>query len=503
MSTATTHDVIVIGSGFAGLGAAIRLREAGVEDLVILERSDSVGGTWRDNRYPGAACDIPAHLYSFSFAPRTDWSTVYPQQPEIRAYLEDLADDRDLRRHLAFGATVASATFDEETATWTVTAEDGRTWCAPAVVMAVGPLSDPKVPDVAGRDRFGGAQFHSNRWDHDVDLDGERVVVVGTGASAIQFVPHVVERAAEVTIVQRSAPWVMPRADRSYTRVEKAALARIPGLRRLYRTLVYWQKELRFVGFREGNVGMKLMERLAAWHMRRSIDDPDLRQKLTPDHAMGCKRILIHNGYYPAVARDHVTVTTEGVTELTEDAVVLADGRAVPADVVIWATGFAVEEPLGAMEVTGLGGRSLVEDWDPHPFAYRGTTVPGYPNLLMLLGPNTGLGHNSMIHVMESQFPYIVEAVTAILGDDVAYVDVRADLAASYQDQLRDRHGGLVWASGCNSWYLGEDGHNFTLWPGFTFAFRRLLRRFDLDAYHVVRPGDLPVRRREEAPASA
>lgn len=480
-----TSDVVIVGSGFSGLGAAIQLARAGIDDVVILERGDRLGGTWRDNHYPGAACDIPAHLYSFSFAPKADWTTHYPRQPEIQAYLEQLAADHDLGRRVVLDTPVASMAYDDDTATWTVTATDGRAWRARTVVNATGALSDPAYPDVPGRERFAGAQFHSADWDHDVDLDGVRVGVVGTGASSIQFVPHLAERAAHLTVFQRSAAWVIPRIDRRYTRLERWAFRHVPGLRALYRTLIYWQKELRFLGFRKGSVGMRLMERLARWHLRRSVADPAKRAVLTPDYEMGCKRILISDDYYRAMGRDDVTVETAGIAEVVPDGVVLRDGRRVALDVLVWGTGFAVADPLGGMEVTGRGGRSLREVWDPHPFAYLGTTVPGFPNLFLMTGPNTGLGHNSMVHVMESQYPYVVAAIRRVATGEVAALEPRADVTEAYQRELVERHAGLVWASGCRSWYLGEDGHNFTLWPGFTFELRRRLRNLRLDDLRV------------------
>lgn len=491
-----THQVVIIGSGFAGLGAAIKLREAGVRDVVILERGEHIGGTWRDNHYPGAACDIPAHLYSFSFAPKADWSTHYPRQPEIRAYLEQLTDDHGLRELIRFGTTVTSAVFDEDAAIWTVSDSSGRSWQASAVINASGWLSDPSYPPITGRERFGGAQFHSVDWDHDVELAGKRVGVVGTGASAVQFVPHLADRAAELTVFQRSAPWIMPRADRHYSRLEKWLFRNVPGLRALYRALIYWQKELRFVGFRKDSLGMRLAAIIARWNLRRHVDDPEKRAKLTPDYEMGCKRILIHNDFYRAVAHDHVAIETTAIEAITPDGVRLSDGREVGLDVLVWGTGFAVREPLSELEIIGLGGRSLADEWAPHPYAHRGTTVPGFPNLFLMTGPNTGLGHNSMVHIMESQYPYIVAAIRHVLEGGVAYLHPRRDATEAQQRELELRHSSLVWSSGCQSWYLTEDGYNASLWPGFTFEYRRRMADLDLAEFHVAA-------RSSEEPATA
>ncbi len=488
------HDVVIVGSGFAGIGAAIVLAEAGVRDVVVLERSGSLGGTWRDNHYPGAACDIPAHLYSFSFAPKADWTSHYPRQAEIQAYLEDLAADHDVTGRIRFQTTVTSVVWDEPNRTWTVTSDDGRRRRARAVILANGALSNPRFPDLPGRDTFAGPQFHSATWDHDVDLAGARVGVVGTGASAVQFLPHVVDRASAVTVFQRTPPWILPHADRTYSRLERWALRHVPGLRSLFRAAIYWQKELRFVGFRRGSLGMRLMRRVARWHLHRHIHDAAKRRALTPDYDMGCKRILLHNDVYPALARDHVTIETEPVAEVSPRGVRLDDDRDAELDVLIWATGFAVDDPLHGMDVVGREGRRLADAWTPHPYAYLGTTVPGFPNLFLMTGPNTGLGHNSMVHIMESQLPFVVDAVSALVHGDVVSIDTRPEVSEAFQDELAERHRDLVWASGCRSWYVDEDGHNATLWPGGTVAFRRRLRGLGLDDFEVERRGDAPSR---------
>jgi cation diffusion facilitator CzcD-associated flavoprotein CzcO len=483
-----TRSVVIIGSGFGGIGAAITLLAAGVRDVVLLERAGAVGGTWRDNTYPDAACDIPAHLYSFSFAPKPDWSTVYPQQPEIRAYLEQVVDDFGLRPRIRFHAEVTEARFDEDAARWTVTTTDGRTFVGDALVAAPGPLSNPTVPPFEGRDDFVGPQFHSARWRHDLDVTGLRVGVVGTGASSIQFVPWLADHASSVTVFQRSAPWVIPRLDRTFTRGEKAAFRHVPGLRALYRWLVYWQKEIRFVGFPTGSPGMKAMEAYSRWHMQRAVTDPALRAKLRPDYAMGCKRILISNDYYPALARDHVDVVTDPIDRVTPSGILLRDGTEHELDALVWATGFAVAEPLGRMRLVGRDDQELSETWRKRPRAHLGTTVPGFPNFFMVLGPNTGLAHNSMIYIMESQFAYIADAVTRLAAPDVAAFEVRDDTLNRFEEEMTERSEGLVWTSGCHSWYVGDDGTNFALWPGFTFEYRKRTSTFDEDAYHAFAP---------------
>lgn len=478
--------VLIIGTGFGGLGTAVRLRQEGVEEITLLERAGAVGGTWRDNTYPGAACDIPAHLYSFSFALKSDWSTVYPQQEEIRGYLEDLTDKHGLREHIRFGAEVVRADFDRSRSVWCVATADGRSFEAEVLVAAPGPLSDPRIPDLPGRDGFRGTQFHSARWDHDVDLDGRRVGVIGTGASSIQFVPHLADRAGWITVFQRSAPWIIPRLDREYSGAAKTALRVVPGLKHLYRALIYAQKEMRFAGFGTDSRTMRVAQTYALWNMRRDVDDPELREKLTPDYSMGCKRVLISSDYYPALTREHVEVVTAPIDRVTPTGIALADGREVPLDVLIWGTGFDVRNPMGSVEVRGLGGRRLAEAWEPHPVAYHGTTVPGFPNLFLVLGPNTGLGHNSMIYMMESQYDHILGAIRRLSEPDVAYIDVTAAALERFVDEVNRRNDGLVWSSGCSSWYL-DDGYNFALWPGWTFEYRRRTRELEAADYRVVR----------------
>ncbi len=499
--TAGQPRVLIAGSGFAGLGAAIKLREAGYGDITILERGDSVGGTWRDNTYPGAACDIPAHLYSFSFHTKPDWSTAYPKQSEIRDYLEEVADEFALRDLVVFGAEIVDARFDEHDATWTVRTRDGRAFVGDVLLAAGGPLSDPAYPSLPGMDSFAGQAFHSSRWDHNVDLRGRRVGVMGTGASSIQIVPNIADQTDQLCVFQRTAPWVIPQWNRHYSRLEKWLFEHVPGVRWLFRKLVYWQKELRFAGFKRNSPGMRLMERYALWHMERQIDDPVLRQKVTPSFRMGCKRILLSNDWYPTLARPDVEVVTDSVAEVTPTGVRTASGRDVDLDVLIYATGFTVGDPLGDLAVTGIDGHTIADAWKDGISAYLGTTVPGFPNLFILLGPNTGLGHNSMIFMMESQYNYLVDAMGLLARPGVAALDVRQEAHDRFVAEMRERTRETVWASGCNSWYLAEDGTNFTLWPSWTFEYWWRTRELDRDAYRIIREADLPARRHVAASA--
>ncbi len=485
--------ILIIGSGFGGLGAALRLRADGHDDITILERASTVGGTWRDNTYPGAACDIPSHLYSLEVAANPDWSRAYPRQPEIQAYLERLTDERDLRRLIRFDREVTSAVFDEATTTWTVTTSDGEVHEADVLISAIGALKDPAFPDIAGRETFAGPQMHSSRWDHTVELTGKRVGVVGTGASAIQFVPEIASDAAEVHLFQRTPPWIIPRRDRPYLAVEKWLFRRFPRWQRLYRALMYWRKESRFGGFTRDNPFIRVMQLWSRLNMARSIRDPQLRRALTPDYQMGCKRILISNDYYPALARPNVAVHTGGVDRITPTGVVTGEGEEVDVDVLIYGTGFTVHDPLGDMDVRGRGGRVLGAWWGERPSAYLGITVPGFPNLYLIGGPNTGTGHQSVIHMAESAFEYVADAIRLLQSSDTRAFDLREDVHDRFVAEMDERSAGMVWTSGCASWYLANGGVNYTLWPAPTYEYRRRTRRFDVAAYTELAPMASPA----------
>lgn len=485
--------IAIIGAGFAGIGMAVKLLDAGREDFVILERDADVGGTWLANTYPGVKCDIPAHLYSFSFEPRADWTTAYPAQAEIQDYFHDVVDKYGLHRFLRLNTAVVEAAYDEGEARWRLRTADGDEYVADVVIGGLGPLRDPAYPSIEGRDDFAGPTMHTARWDDDVELAGRRAGVIGTGSSGIQVVPPVAKVAGHLTVFQRSAPWVIPLVDRTYSRLEKAILRYVPGARWLFRALTFLFKEIRFLGFLEGSPFMRLMERYSMRHMRRHIDDPETQRQLEPDYRMGCKRILLSNSYYPTLARDHVELVTDPIERILADGIVTASGRHVPLDVLIYATGFEVSNMLGDLTVTGRGGRDLETVWHDRPAAYLGTTVPGFPNLFLMLGPNTGLGHNSMVFVMEAQYRYVLGALDVLDRPGVAAVDVRHDALEVFTAEMRERTKKTVWASGCRSWYLSEDGYNFTLWPGFTVEYWWRTRRFDPERYHVLREADLPT----------
>lgn len=465
--------VAIVGTGFSGLGMAIKLKEAGIDDFVLLERGANVGGTWRDNHYPGAACDVPSHLYSFSFEPKTDWSRAFAPQPEIRAYLEHCADKYDIRRHIIFNTTVTEARFDELDGRWHGRASNGDTLTAKYVVAGIGALSNPAIPRLKGIENFEGAAFHSAQWRHDVDLRGKNVVVIGTGASAIQFVPQIQPKVGRLTLLQRTAPWVLPKPDRRIGGLEQMAYRRLPLLRELYRSFLYFRFESQAVAFSVNPKLMTLAKQMGLHNIRKHIKDEKLRAAVTPDYLPGCKRILISNDYYPALAQPNVEVMNTGVREVRAHSVITSDGREVPCDAIIYGTGFTVHDYLGGIRITNRHGVDVGTSWKDGAEAYLGTVVAGCPNLFMLMGPNTGLGHNSMVYMIESQVRYAVGAIHFAQKKELAYIDVRKSVQDRYNSGIQARLHKAVWETGgCNSWYLNESGKNSTLWPGFTFEFR-------------------------------
>lgn len=478
-------QVLIIGSGFAGLGMAIKLREAGFEDFQILERGSDVGGTWRDNHYPGCACDVQSHLYSFSFEPNPDWTRMFARQPEIRAYLEKCADKYDLRRHIVFGANVQTARYDDASASWTVTTADGRSFKAQVLVSGMGGLSNPAMPNVKGLEKFKGKAFHSAHWDHSYDLAGKKVAVIGTGASAIQFVPQLQKAAGRVDLYQRTAPWIMPKPDREIGQIERVLYRRFPALQNAYRTAIYWALESRVLGFAVNPKLMTLVQGIARSHIKKQIADPALRAKVTPDYTIGCKRILISNDYYPALAQDNVEVITDSIAEVRANSIVDTNGVERKVDAIIYGTGFKAQDPMPRGTVFGRGGVDLLDAWKDGPEAYLGLSVAGFPNFFMLVGPNTGLGHNSMVFMIESQVAYVMDALKTMKARQLRAVDVKPDAQVSFNKGIQGKLTKTVWTSGCKSWYVDANGKNTTLWPGFTFVYRGKTRRFKADQYQL------------------
>ncbi|MER6808574.1 NAD(P)/FAD-dependent oxidoreductase [Spirillospora sp. NPDC000708] len=471
------HSVVIIGSGFGGIGMAIRLREAGVHDVVILERADGLGGTWRDNTYPGAACDVPSHLYSFSFERKTDWTRRFPPQPEILDYLWHCARKYGLVGRIRFGTEVTEARFDEDAALWRVSTTTGEL-DARVLVSACGQLNRPALPPIEGRDSFASASFHSSRWDHGTDLRGKRVAVVGTGASAIQIVPEIATEAAELRLFQRSAPYVIEKPDRPYRAWEKAVLRTVPGAYALSRARIYAMFESRALGFVKYPKLMGLMEKGFRKHLEEQVADPALRDRLVPGYRMGCKRILLSDTYYPALNRPNVRLVTDPIERVTPSGVATA-GEHHDVDVIVYATGFRSTDFLSPMKIVGRDGRELNEAWRDGAQAHLGITVSGFPNLFLLYGPYTNLGHNSIIYMLESQFRYVLGCVEALRRHGLDWIDVKPDVQDAFTREMRERMRTTVWEAGCQSWYMTEDGRVVNNWPGFTFAYRNATRRPD------------------------
>jgi cation diffusion facilitator CzcD-associated flavoprotein CzcO len=463
----------------------IRLKTAGQNAFVIMERADEPGGTWRDNIYPGCACDIPSLVYSFSFDQNPNWSRHYPTQPEILAYLKQCIDKFNLRSHICYNSEVTKLQFEESTGCWQVQTEDGRFVTARHVVSAIGPLNRPHIPDIPGLETFQGNAFHSSQWDADFDPEGKRIVTIGTGASAIQFIPQIAPSAAQVTIFQRSPPWILPRGDHAISERHRRWFNKIPGLQNLWRGRLYWLLELGVLGFLGNERVKQAATDIARRHMARQIADPVLRQMVTPNYEFGCKRVLVSDDYYPALQQENVELVTAGIREVRSHTIVDNDGVERPLDALIFGTGFIASEILIDMEIVGRNGRELISEWqESGPEAYYGFSVSGYPNLFFLLGPNTGLGHNSVLLMMESQYNYILDYFHLLKKKRVPFLDIKPEVQSQHNQEIQTKLATTVWqAGGCKSWYQTAAGKNTTLWPGSTVSYRLKTRRAHVSAY--------------------
>ena len=480
------YGTLIIGTGFAGIGMAVALQRSGRNDFVLLERAGDVGGVWRDNSYPGAACDVPSHLYSFSFAPRPDWSRVFATQAEILAYLRDCADRFKLRPHMRFHAEVSAARWDEAEACWEVTLRDGERLRARVLVAGMGQLSRPALPRITGLADFQGPQFHSAHWDHSCDLKGLRVAVIGTGASAIQFVPAIAPDVAQLTVFQRSAAYLLPRADRPYAAWEKAAFRYVPGAMKLHRAWVYLAYESRALAFTRFGGLMKLaVGRPFQRMLKQQVADPALRERLTPDYPIGCKRILLSSEYLRTMAKPNVRLVTTGIRRITPHGVETEDGQHHATDALILGTGFAATDFLAPLQVQGRGGVDLKQVWAQGAKAYLGMTVPGFPNFFMLYGPNTNLGHNSIVYMLESQIAHVMRCLAHLDAQQAETIEVDPTRHDRHNTHIQRRLKDTVW-HGCTSWYVDANGHNSTNWPGFTWTYRWLTRHSGLDAYRCA-----------------
>ncbi|MBO3744937.1 NAD(P)/FAD-dependent oxidoreductase [Streptosporangiaceae bacterium NEAU-GS5] len=462
---------------------AIKLKEAGFHDFVILEKADELGGTWRDNTYPGCACDVPSHMYSFSYELNPGWSRMFSPREEIWDYMRSVVDKHGLAPHFRFGTKVTGLEYEDATHRWRVSLGDGSTFMTNAVVSGIGALHIPKFPDIPGR--FAGPSFHSAEWDHTIDLTGKRVAVIGTGASAIQFVPEIASKVDKLYVFQRSAPWIQPKPDFAIPDRMKRIL-RLPGAARALRGSLYWLLETRALGFAVDPRLMKVHQRLAERHLEHQVPDPGLRTRLTPDYTIGCKRILISNDYYPTLTRDNVELITDGIDHLTAQGVVTG-GREIDVDVIIYGTGFKVVDALSDQRIIGRDGLKIQEAWQDGVEAYFGVTTTGFPNLFFLLGPNTGLGHNSVVFMIESQVRYVMECLRLLSRTKARAMDVRPEAQRAYNDRLQERLTRLVWSEGgCTSWYLDDHGRNRATWPGFTFEYWAKTRRPTPSSYTLL-----------------
>lgn len=483
-------SVLIVGAGFAGLGMAIRLKQAGVEDFVILERANEVGGTWRDNTYPGAACDIPSNLYSYSFAPNPHWSRSFSGSAEILEYIHHLVTSFGLKKHIRFNQNVTALEFDENSGLWTASVEGGRTVRARTAVMAQGPLSNASLPNIDGIDSFRGHRIHSARWDHDYDFTGKRVAVIGTGASGIQIIPELAGQAHSLKVFQRTPAWVIPRPDFKTPRWNQKLFEKMPASQKAVRKALYWTHETMALAVIWNSPLTRVAERLAMSHLRNQVKDDWMRRQLTPDFRIGCKRVLVSNDYYPALQRDNTQLITWPIARIAPNGIRTSDGVEHQLDCIVFATGFDVPKSGTPFPVRGLGGRELGEEWSGGARAYKSINVAGYPNLFFTFGPNSGPGHNSALVYMESQLDYAVKGIARILGENLKMLDVKDAVQKRYNRRIQKRLAKTNWNSGCKSWYLTEDGFNATMYPGFATQYQRQMATFDRRAYLEVPAGN-------------
>lgn len=479
-------SILIIGAGFGGIGLGVLLRRAGIHSFTILEKADSLGGTWRDNTYPGAACDVPSHLYSFSFAPDSQWSRKWAAQPEILSYLERVSQQSGVTEHILFGVAVDSARWDDESRQWVVSVTDGRTIRADVLVAAVGQLNRPSIPNLSGMGSFTGPMFHTADWPHDVDLTDLRVGVVGTAASAVQVVPALAERTRHLSVFQRSPNWILPRGDRAYRSWEKSLFRAVPATARVYRTWIWANHEARFPALRGRWPFTSIARRLLDQHLAEAVADPELRARLTPDYPVGARRVLSSDDYYPAVARPDVELITEPIARVTPAGITVSGGREIPLDAIVLATGFRSTEFLTPMTIVGRGGRNLhKDDWATGARAHLGLSMPRYPNLFLMYGPHTNLGHNSIVFMLECQARHIVSCIRSL--EPGATVEVREDAFAQYSRRLDDDLDRTVWSHVESSWYRDARGRIATNWASGTPRYWWLTRRAATRAYRHAR----------------
>lgn len=485
-------DTVIIGAGFAGIGAAIKLQQRGVTDIVVLERGDRPGGTWRDNTYPGAACDIPSRLYSYSFAPKPDWSRTYSGSSEILGYIDAMVAEHDLDRVIRYGSTVTALTFEEDRGRWAITVNDSVMY-ARTVVVASGPLSTPGFPAIPGFEDFAGKRIHSAAWDHDYDFTGKKVAVIGTGASAVQIIPQLVKQAKAVKVFQRTPGWVLPRLDGAVSDRTQDLYRTVPATQSLVRRAWFWGHESVALAVVWNTPLTRVVELISKAHLRQQVSDPWLRRQLTPDFRAGCKRLLMSSDYYPALQKDNCTLVTWPIAKITEAGIRTAEGIEHQADCIVFATGFEVSKQGSPIPIFGRDGRELAAEWSKGAYAYKSYAVSGYPNLYLTFGPNSGPGHNSALVYMEEQIEAIALTIDTILKRDLQLLDVRRDVQDRLNEDLQRRLTKTTWNSGCRSWYLTDDGFNATMFPGFASQFAQQMRSVDLTADFTAVAAKAPV----------
>lgn len=477
------YEALIIGSGFGGIGMGIQLKRSGRQNFLIIEKADHVGGTWRDNTYPGAACDVQSHLYSFSFAPKHDWSRRYGPQQEIFQYIEECVSRFDLAKHLKFQCEVQRMEYDEASHCWHVTLSSGEVLRSRVVITATGQLNQPAYPNIRGLDTFEGELFHSARWNHNVDLTDKHVGVIGTGASAIQFVPQIAQQVEKLTVFQRSAAWVIPKSDKPFSKWQQWCFKYVPWVDKAYRTLIYWKNEARALAFTSFSGILKYGEWRAKRMAAKDVQDEAKRKSIIPDYQIGCNRILLANDWYSTIDLPHVNLETSPISHIDTHSVVTQNGENHPLDVLILGTGFKATEFLSPMTIIGKEQQSLNQAWSEGAEAYKGISVNGFPNLFMLYGPNTNLSHSSIIFMLESQIHYVLKCLKTLERKNAVGMDVKPASQKRYVNALQKKLKDTVWASGCNSWYLTESGKNVVNWFGFTFTYRLITRRLNAEDY--------------------